>query len=122
MTASIAREGEVPGRGGTDRQREAPGRSRAQAMVDEVEAAVLRLSRCRRPDSLRKYVSSRGSPPAVPYSLPSHRYTVPARIPPTIGATQNNHSCESAHPPTNSAGPVLLAGFTDRFVTGMPTR
>ena len=28
----------------------------------------------------------------------------------------------SAQPPTNTAGPVLRAGLTDRFVTGMPIR
>ena len=27
------------------------------------------------------------------------------------GATQNIHSCSSAHPPTKSAGPVLRAGL-----------
>ena len=36
-----------------------------------------------------------------------------------IGATQNSHNCESAQPPANNAGPVLRAGFTDVFVTGM---
>ena len=41
---------------------------------------------------------------------------------PTSGATMNSHSCSSAHPPTNSAGPMLRAGLTDVFVIGMPTR
>jgi len=36
-----------------------------------------------------------------------------------IGATQKSQSCPSAHPPTNTAGPVLRAGFTDVLVTGM---
>ena len=36
------------------------------------------------------------------------------------GATQNSQSCASAQPPTNSAGPVLRAGLTEVFVTGMP--
>ena len=44
------------------------------------------------------------------------------RAAPTIGATQNSHSCSSAQPPTNSAGPVLRAGFTEVLVTGMLTR
>ncbi len=39
-----------------------------------------------------------------------------------MGATQNSQTCWSAHPPTNSAGPVLRAGLTERFVTGMPMR
>ncbi|KAG0752546.1 hypothetical protein G6F22_021826 [Rhizopus arrhizus] len=38
---------------------------------------------------------------------------------PAIGATQNSHNCSIAQPPTNSAGPVERAGFTDVFVTGM---
>ena len=38
------------------------------------------------------------------------------------GATQKSHSCWSAQPPTNNAGPVLRAGLTERFVTGMPMR
>jgi hypothetical protein len=38
------------------------------------------------------------------------------------GATQNIQSCEIAQPPTNKAGPVLLAGFTDVFVTGILIR
>jgi hypothetical protein len=41
---------------------------------------------------------------------------------PTIGATQNSHNCSIAHPPTNTAGAVLRAGLTDRFVTGIPIR
>ena len=49
-------------------------------------------------------------------------YTMPANAAPTIGATQNSHNCCSAHPPTKSAGPVLRAGLTERFVTGMPIR
>src|SRR5215469_12815542 len=36
-----------------------------------------------------------------------------------MGANQNNHSCASAQPPTNNAGPVLRAGFTEVLVTGM---
>ena len=39
-----------------------------------------------------------------------------------IGATQNSHSCCSAHPPTKIAGAVLRAGLTDRFVTGIPIK
>jgi hypothetical protein len=38
-----------------------------------------------------------------------------------MGATQNSQSCCSAQPPTKSAGPVLRAGFTGLFVTGMLT-
>ena len=41
---------------------------------------------------------------------------------PMIGATQNNHSCSIAAPPTNNAGPVERAGFTDVFVTGIEIR
>ena len=47
---------------------------------------------------------------------------IPARIAPTIGATQKTHNCSSAQPPTKTAGPVLRAGFTERFVTGIPIR
>ena len=43
----------------------------------------------------------------------SHRYMTPPRAPPGSGATQNSQSCASAQPPTNSAGPVLRAGFTE---------
>ena len=34
-------------------------------------------------------------------------------------AIQNSHSCARAQPPTKSAGPVLRAGFTEVFVTGI---
>jgi hypothetical protein len=50
------------------------------------------------------------------------RETHPAITAPTIGATQNSHSCSTAQPPTNSAGPVLRAGFTEVLVTGMLIR
>ena len=36
-----------------------------------------------------------------------------------MGASQNSHSCSMAHPPANSAGPVLRAGLTEVLVTGM---
>src|SRR6185503_13838579 len=49
-------------------------------------------------------------------------YTNPASAAPLIGATQNSQSCCSAQPPTNSAVPVLRAGFTDVFVPGMLSR
>jgi len=39
-----------------------------------------------------------------------------------IGATQNNQSSAIAHPPTKIAGPVLRAGFTERFVIGIPIK
>src|SRR6188472_3294100 len=52
----------------------------------------------------------------------SRRWTKPATNAPTIGASQNSHSCDSAQPPTNSAGPVLRAGLTEVLVTGMLTR
>ena len=38
------------------------------------------------------------------------------------GAIQKSHSCISAQPLTNIAGPVERAGLTDRLVTGMPIR
>ena len=53
---------------------------------------------------------------------PSHAYARPAIAAPAIGATQNSHNCWIAQPPTNRAGPVLRAGFTDVFVTGMLIR
>src|SRR5512143_1907251 len=43
-------------------------------------------------------------------------------MPPIRGATQNTHSCASAHPPTNSAWPVERAGLTEVLVIGMLTR
>jgi hypothetical protein len=39
-----------------------------------------------------------------------------------MGATQKSHSCSIAQPPTNTAGPVLRAGLTERLVTGIPIR
>src|SRR6185436_9811561 len=62
--------------------------------------------------------------PTTGTSLPtaSHEYTKPASAAPMIGANQNSQSCASAQPPTKSAGPVLRAGLTDRFVTGIPIR
>ena len=50
------------------------------------------------------------------------RWTVAPSSAPSSGATMNSHSCSSAQPPTNSAGPMLRAGLTDRLVIGMPTR
>ena len=55
-------------------------------------------------------------------SVAKTEYTTPAIAAPMIGATQNSHNCSSAHPPTNIAGAVLRAGFTERFVTGIPIR
>jgi len=49
-------------------------------------------------------------------------YVRPAAMAPTIGATQNSHNWPRAQPPTNSAGPVLRAGFTERFVIGIPIK
>jgi hypothetical protein len=49
----------------------------------------------------------------------SQRYIKPPAAPPINGATQNNQSCDSAQPPTKSAGPVLRAGFTEVLVTWM---
>ncbi len=49
-------------------------------------------------------------------------YATPANAAPINGATQKSHSCAIAHPPTKRAGPVLRAGFTERFVMGIPTR
>lgn len=40
---------------------------------------------------------------------------------PTSGATMNSHSCDSAVPPSNSAGPMLRAGLTDVPVIGIHT-
>src|SRR5262245_16200107 len=52
----------------------------------------------------------------------SQRYANAPAAPPSSGATQNSQSCAIAQPPTNSAGPVLRAGFTDVLVTGIETR
>ena len=46
---------------------------------------------------------------------------IAARTPPKTGATRNNQSCESASPPANIAGPILLAGFTETPVILIPT-
>ena len=40
-------------------------------------------------------------------------------MPPMIGATQKSQSCAMAQSPTNTATPVLRAGFTEVCVTGM---
>src|SRR3954451_22228591 len=71
--------------------------------------------------------SETGVPVSVPVtraegSSLSQRYRTPPTAPPRIGATQNSQSCASAHPPAKRAGPVLRAGLTEQFVTGMPTR
>jgi hypothetical protein len=52
-------------------------------------------------------------------SLANTECMTPARAAPTMGATQKSHNCESAQPRTNNAGPMLRAGFTEVFVTGM---
>ena len=46
-------------------------------------------------------------------------YTSPAKMAPAIGAAQNSHNWSIAQSPTNIAWLVLLAGFTEVFVTGM---
>lgn len=48
--------------------------------------------------------------------------TTPAQTAPAIGAAQNSQTCCRAQPPTKTAGPVLLAGLTDRLVIGIPTK
>src|SRR5690242_9309595 len=63
--------------------------------------------------------SATGSPPESPTTK---RYPTPAIAAPASGATQNSHNCASAQPPTNNAGPVERAGFTDVLVTGMLIR
>ena len=50
------------------------------------------------------------------------RWTTPASTAPAMGASQNNHSCSSTSPPTNTAGAVEQAGFTEVLVTGMLMR
>ena len=63
-----------------------------------------------------------GSLPLAVLDSKTAAYKAPPTVPPMIGASQNNQSCPSAHPPTRMAGPVLRAGFTERFVTGIPIR
>ena len=55
-------------------------------------------------------------------SCSNARKTAPAITAPSRGATQNIHNCGIAHPPAIIAGPVLRAGFTETFVTGIPMR
>src|SRR6185312_3549792 len=50
------------------------------------------------------------------------RPITPAISAPSKGATQNSQSWPTYSPPANNAGPVLRAGFTEVFVTGMATR
>ena len=45
-----------------------------------------------------------------------------AIIPPIIGAIIKSHNWERLSPPTRAAGPMLLAGFTDVPVIGIPIR
>ena len=47
-------------------------------------------------------------------------HTRAANTPPTSGATINTHTFAKASPPMNSAGPKLLAGFTEVPVKWMP--
>src|SRR5688572_22126867 len=51
--------------------------------------------------------------------LLQHLYNKPAQIAPAIGASQNNHNCFKASPPTIKAGPVLRAGLTEVLVIGI---
>jgi hypothetical protein len=51
-----------------------------------------------------------------------HRPTKPARAAPRHGASQKSQSWLIYAPPANSAGPVLRAGLTDAFVTGINER
>src|SRR6185503_10138372 len=51
-----------------------------------------------------------------------HRPTKPARAAPRHGASQKSHSWLIYAPPANRAGPVLRAGLTDAFVTGIRNR
>jgi hypothetical protein len=51
-----------------------------------------------------------------------HRPTNPARAAPRHGASQKSQSWPIYAPPANSAGPVLRAGLTDAFVTGIRNR
>jgi endonuclease/exonuclease/phosphatase (EEP) superfamily protein YafD len=50
------------------------------------------------------------------------RYTAAASTAPISGATTESQSWLSARPATKTAGPMLRAGFTEVFVTGIPTR
>src|SRR5439155_2110771 len=51
------------------------------------------------------------------------RASSPAMIAPMmIGAAQNSQSSTTQAPPANKAGPVLRAGLTEVFVTGIDTR
>jgi hypothetical protein len=77
--------------------------------------------------SLRAIATSRADEGVRPsknriHSPNSMLYNPPPTAPPISGATQNIHSCCSAHPPTNTATPVLRAGLTLTLVTGMPMR
>lgn len=47
---------------------------------------------------------------------------IPPSTPPMMGATQKAQSCCKAIPPSRSAGPVLRAGLTEVFVTGIEIR
>ena len=55
------------------------------------------------------------------FCFASALYTRVARAAPTRGASINTHTSFSAAPPVKRAGPILLAGFTDVPVSGMPT-
>jgi hypothetical protein len=52
----------------------------------------------------------------------NQRASSPAMTAPVIGATQNSHSWATYSPPAKSAGPVLRAGLTEVFVTGIETK
>jgi hypothetical protein len=56
------------------------------------------------------------------YSACSHLATTPPMTPPTMGATQNNHSDCSAAAPPNIAVAVERARLSDALETGIATR
>src|SRR5215831_20862080 len=69
--------------------------------------------------SIRVDVQSPYSPAGA---VCSQRAIKPPITPPTIGATQNSHTQESAMPPPKIAVAVERAGLTDALLIGMATR
>ena len=56
------------------------------------------------------------------YGILKYLYIRPAKAAATNGTSMNSHNCDMAQSPTNIAWLILLAGFTEVFVTGILTR
>src|SRR6201999_2986258 len=72
-----------------------------------------------KPDQTRSSTTSVWTSKSGSYT---QRVNRPAITAPAIGASQKSQSWPIYSPPANNAGPVLRAGLTEVFVTGIDTR